>query len=318
LNADGLFWQFDVRDAMEESISGSRKDKNLRPSINSYMYGNALAIAKVADLAGKPELAEEFRAKGATLKRFVQQRLWDPQSKFFKVLLEQTGSLADAREEIGFIPWYFDLPDSGYEEAWKQLTDEDGFWAPFGLTTAERRHPKFRTHGCCHCEWDGPVWPFATSQTLTALANLLDHYPKQRFVDERAWFGAFKTYVTSQHRNGRPYIGEYLDEKDGSWLKGDAERSRYYNHSTFCDLVITGLVGLRPRGDDVVDVQPLLPPGTWDWFCLDGVRYHQHDLTILWDHTGQHYGWGAGLTVLCDGAPIARGSKLTRVSGELK
>ena len=32
---DGLFWQYDVWDAMEESISGSRTKKNIRPTINS-------------------------------------------------------------------------------------------------------------------------------------------------------------------------------------------------------------------------------------------------------------------------------------------
>jgi len=46
----GLFWQFDVRDAMEESISGSRTQKNIRPTINSYMFGNAQAIAAIAKL----------------------------------------------------------------------------------------------------------------------------------------------------------------------------------------------------------------------------------------------------------------------------
>ena len=40
---DGMFWQFDVRDAMEESISGGRKVKNVRPTINSYMAANAAA-----------------------------------------------------------------------------------------------------------------------------------------------------------------------------------------------------------------------------------------------------------------------------------
>ena len=52
LTTNGLFWQYDVRDAMEESISGSRTNKNLRPSINSYMFGNARAIAAIARLAG--------------------------------------------------------------------------------------------------------------------------------------------------------------------------------------------------------------------------------------------------------------------------
>lgn len=296
-------------------IIGSRTAKNPRPSINSYMYGNARAIAAVAALAGKPDIARTYEEKAAALKKLVQEKLWDQEAKFFKVRLED-GKLSDAREAIGFLPWYFDLPDRGYEESWAQLIDPKGFLAPFGITTAERRHPRFRTHGTGRCEWDGAVWPFATSQTLTALANVLNHYP-QPYVTRQHYFDALKTYAKSQHRNGKPYIGEYLDEKDGTWLKGDAERSRYYNHSTFCDLVITGLVGLRPRADSVIEVNPLLPAGQWDWFCLDNVRYHGRILTILWDRTGRKYGRGAGLTVLADGQTIAHAAELRRVtSGE--
>ena len=50
--ANGLFWQYDVRDGMEESISGSRTKKNVRPPLNSYMFGNARAVAAIARLAG--------------------------------------------------------------------------------------------------------------------------------------------------------------------------------------------------------------------------------------------------------------------------
>lgn len=37
---------------MEESISGGRKVRNVRPTINSYMYGNAKAIAAIATMDG--------------------------------------------------------------------------------------------------------------------------------------------------------------------------------------------------------------------------------------------------------------------------
>ncbi len=61
-----------------------------------------------------------------------------------------------------------------------------------------------------------------------------------------------------------PWIDEDLNPLTGDWIarsrlkiwqngtwsaeKGGVERGKDYNHSTFCDLVITGLVGLRATG----------------------------------------------------------------------
>lgn len=311
----GLFWQSDVKDGMEETISGARREKNARPTINSYMFGNARAIADIATLAGKTEVAAIFTAKADTMKQLVQRQLWCTADTFFETL-KFSGDCARAREAIGFIPWYFNLPDAGYEAAWEQVTDPAGFLAPFGLTTAERRHPKFRTHGCCKCEWDGAIWPFATSQTMTALANLLNNY-KRSAISDSGYFRLMELYVESQYYRGRPYIGEYLDETTGYWLKGDQERSRYYNHSTFCDLVITGLVGLRPRPDNVVEVNPLIPQNRWDWFCLDNVPYHGNILTIIWDKTGEKYKRGKGFQVLMNGRKIAAAESLGKIAVRL-
>jgi hypothetical protein len=360
---NGLFWQFDVRDGMEESISGSRTEKNIRPTINSYMFANARAIASIARLARRPEVARTFDQTAAELKRLIETNLWSPEAQFFEVrrpdsqpltaaaprvspagfgvrqssgalsseptaedesarglaqskMLARNHGFSGVREELGFIPWCFDLPDPGYEAAWKQLMDRDGFWAPCGITTAERRHPLFRSHGCCRCEWDGAVWPFATSQTLTALANLLRDY-SQSIVSTRDYFETFLTYTSSQYSNGKPYIGEYVDETTGQWLSSKPERSRYYNHSTFADPLITGLVGLRTRDDDTIEISPLLPSGAWPWFCLDGVKYHGRLLTIFWDADGSRYGRGAGLYVLAAGHEIAHMDKLGRITGKL-
>ena len=60
----------------------------------------------------------------------------------------------------------------------------------------------------------------------------------------------------------------------------------------------------------MIDLQPLLPDGTWRWFCLDGVRYHGRDLTIVWDRDGKHFGHGAGLAIFVDGKEIARSAQL--------
>ena len=393
LASNGLFWQYDVRDGMEESISGSRTNKNLRPTINSYMFANARAIAEITRLAGNQSIAKEFAAKAAQLKKLVQENLWNDDAKFFEARSggsmtaggaptsgpartetkppragSETGApFANVREELGFIPWMFGLPEvaagilaavepgfqpggknvdgtkrvenlnttnslsaspggkmppsasgrmSDATAAWSQLTDPQGFRAPFGLTTAERRHPQFRSHGVGTCEWDGAAWPFATSQTLYALANVLRDY-KQDAVTSQDYFDAFLTYTHSQHANGKPYIGEYLDEVTGGWINGKGGRSRYYNHSTFADLIITGVIGLRPRADDVVQIFPLLPANTWGWFCLDGVKYHGHMLTIFWDKDGTRYGRGQGLRMLADGKEIGRVGELIQLKAKL-
>jgi hypothetical protein len=313
---DGLFWQYDVRDAMEETISGGRKEKNPRPSINSYMYGNACAIAIIAFELNDQETAKKYMLKADSIKSLVQKELWNNSTQFFEVKKEMGDTLANVKEEIGFIPWYFNLPDSNYSIAWKNITDTKTFCAPAGITTADRSHPLFRTHGCCKCEWDGAVWPFATSQTLTAMANLLNNY-QQKYVTNTNYFDQLETLVKSQYVNGKPYIGEYLDEKTGVWLKGE-ERSRYYNHSTFNDLIITGLVGLRPRADDTLEVNPLLPANKWNWFCLDNILYHGKIVTIIWDKTGTKYKKGKGLTLWVNGKKIASNTRLGKITGELK
>jgi len=315
LLTNGLFWQYDVRDGMEESISGSRHQKNARPPLNSYMYAHAMAISKIARNAGKDEITDKYARQASRIKSLLQVLLWNEDHKFFEVLHEY-GKLANVREAIGLIPWYFNLPDHGYEQAWLQINDPKGFKAPYGLTTAEQRHPQFDGNGRRTCEWNGPVWPYATSQTLVALANLLRNY-HQKFVNKTDYFEMLLTYARTHYKNSKPYIGQYLDFDDGTWILGDKESDRYYNHSTFCDLIITGIAGLVPRDDTTVEVDPLIPHGTWDWFCLDNVRYHNRILTILWDKTGNKYGRGKGLRVYANGKQIAHSDSLTPVTGEL-
>jgi len=329
----GLYWQEDVRDAMEETISGGRKKKYLRPSINAYMYGNAMAIGNILALSGSPAKAQTYFAKANDLKEKVHAKLWNENHQFFET--HRIDSSANVREAIGFMPWYTHMAkdEAKYAVAWLQAADPEGFSAPYGQTTAERRHPEFRTHGVGQCEWDGAVWPFATSQTLTALANFANDYtarpvPSGSLTDGQSvalriaagalpidslYFAEMEKYMQSQHMRGKPYIGEYLDETTGYWLKGDQERSRYYNHSTWNDLMITGLCGLRPRQDNTIEVNPLLPQNKWDYFCLDNVLYHGHNLTIVWDKDGSRYHAGKGLRVYVDGKLVGQRETLGRL-----
>jgi len=273
----------------------------------------------MAKLFGNTSLEKKYKDKAASLKSIVQNYLWNDSASFFEVRL-QNGKFSDAREEIGFIPWYFNLPDdkAKYAKAWDQLIDTTGFCAPWGITTAERRNPGFRTHGSGHgCEWDGAVWPFATTQTLKGLANLLTDYKNKGSMSKQVFYKELDKYARSQQKRGLPYIGEYQDEKTGEWLKEDNPRSEFYNHSGFADLIINNLIGLKPRLDNVIEIFPLIPKGQWDWFCLDQVLYHGKMLTILWDKNGKKYGRGKGFIIYSNGKKIYSGKELKHVMAKM-
>ena len=332
LAPDGLFWQYDVRDGMEESISGSRTERNRRAPLNAYQYGNARATASVARLAGDVAMAQVFNQKAAQLQKLVLALLWDPAAGFFKVRHEN-GAFSDARELHGFLPWMFGLPGPEEAGAWKEFGDPQGFAAPYGLTTAEQRHPKFAVAYIGHdCQWNGPVWPFASAQTLMAAANVLDDDPPQDALTKADYFRELTTFAHGLRRklpDGRTiaWIDEDQDPFTGDWIARtiklkntadlDRERGAQYNHSSFGDLVVTGLIGLRPREGSKVIINPLVPAGTWDWFCLDGVPYHGRMLTVTWDRDGNRYGMGAGLTVFVDGKKLANKSELCQIEAEL-
>ncbi len=317
----GLYWQVPVWDATEFTASSYETDPadpyhggaGYRPTINAYQFGDADAIATIAALAGDPSTAKAFRQRAASLKNSMQQYLWDPRRDFFYHMARDDNpghGLVSTREEMGFVPWMFDMPQPSDSVAWQQLTDPQGFAAPYGPTTAERRSQWFMyqaDQGCCR--WDGPSWPYETSQTLTGLANLLDDYPAQSYITAADYDTLLDEYAATQSQNGQPYLGQAHDPDQPSWMYGADD----YNHSSFNDLVISGLIGLRPQVGDTLQVKPLVP-ASWNYFALENVPYHGHNVTVLWDKDGSRYHQGAGLRLYVDGRLSRTSATLTDVN----
>jgi len=332
-NADGLFSTVDDRDAMEMSIGKNGK----RPTINSYMYGDARAIENIAGLKGNKAIASVYSAKADSIKMLVLKKLWDKKAQFFKTMPYNKTTLVDVREILGYTPWYFNLPPQkkGYENAWKLLFSDKGFYAPYGLTTAEQSHPKFELSYTGHeCKWNGPSWPYSTSVTLTAMANVLNNY-EQTIIRPEDYINQLQIFANAHRRidekgNVLPWIDEVLNPYTGDWIsrtmlqqmgwpknKGGEERGKDYNHSTFCDLVISGLIGLRPQAGNTVLINPLIPSKEWDWFCLDNISYHGNILTIVFDRYGNKYNKGKGLMCFVNGVLKAQSNDIKKISFKL-
>ncbi|MGB9148551.1 MAG: glycosyl hydrolase family 65 protein [Acidobacteriaceae bacterium] len=324
---NGLFWQIDDRDGMEDTISGN----GYRPTINSYMYGGAMAISRIAAMAGDTQLAAQYQQKATQLHGLIESRLWNPHDEFYETVARHAASgWSGVRELVGYIPWYFDIPPPEHDVAWQFLLSPQGFAGKYGPTTAERSSPRFGYKVHHECLWNGPSWPYATTQTLVALANLLNG-PQQTVMTSDDYFRLLSTYTHSQHirlADGRtiPWIDEDLNPDTGEWIARDTliswhalpkNRGRYYNHSGYADPIITGLIGLRPQAGNEVVIHPLVPAGKWSYFALDGLPYHGHLLTIVYDETGERYHRGKGFQVLCDGQVIAHAARLAELRGTL-
>jgi hypothetical protein len=172
------------------------------------------------------------------------------------------------------------------------------------------------------CQWNGPSWPFQTSQVLTALANLL-HDDQQPYITRADYLHLLRQY-TAQHflSPGHPDIQEDYNPDTGQPIVGLA-RSHHYSHSTYVDLILSGLIGIRPRADDVLEVNPLLPSdatsGTQPirFFAVQGVQYHGHEVSVIYDADGSRYKIGRGLTVFVDGKRVSGPEPLEHIEVSL-
>jgi hypothetical protein len=335
---------FTAKPSTDQNKNGFTGGFAFRPSINSYQYANALAIAHFAEVAGRSVVAEEYRVRASNIRTALLAQLWNPNLEQFTDRYQRTtpfvtaGDFIRGRELVGYIPWMYELPpreatSTNYASAWKHALAPTELGGARGLRTVEPSYPRYLTQyrydvsmGKPECQWNGPSWPFQTSQALTALANLLNDYPLAA-VTREDYLRLLRQY-TQQHfdAQGKPDLQEDYDPDTGKPIVGLA-RSHHYNHSTYIDLILNGLIGIRPRADNILEVNPLLPnsvsgPTTQDaaairFFAVEGVAYHGHKIGIFYDEDGKRYHVGRGLSLFIDDRRVAGPGPLRRIEVQL-
>src|SRR5690606_4479917 len=130
------------------------------------------------------------------------------------------------------------------------------------------------------------------SQTIRGMANYLSDYKRNNAINANDLYEQIHKYAKSHVMNGKPYIGEYQDERTGARLKGDNPRSKFYNHSTFADIIIQDLIGIKPQTNHTLEIRPLITKDRWDYFALTQLTYHNKNISIYWDATGEKYNKG--------------------------
>lgn len=386
-------WQAAHDDGEENSIGLD----GCRPTINAALYGEAAALATISRLLGaSAALVDHFEADARRWQAALES-LWRPDLRFFvtralpppasrarEIAARRTklgclycygrrrgpkacppdwpaGELVDVRELQGLTsPWYHRAARAEHAVAFEQIRLERGFAAPWGVTTAERRHRCYNFSTWCPTSWHGPVWPFESAKLGTALINALHD------VSQRARYGAhvrpadfiaFLGTYARMHTQGRardvpagtPFVGESFHGDEGYWLtrellyerrQGDRNRGEHYFHSSYVDLVLSGLVGVHvllptdlaahaeaerstspgfgAGGAALLVVEPLVEIGTpaaVKYFATSGMLVRGRQVAVAYDGTGgerPRYGI-RGLAVWLDGVLVAQAPGLRRL-----
>ncbi len=286
-----------------------------RPTINSYMYGNAMAISKIAAMKEDLSLSQAYLKKAEGLRTRVENDLWNDSLQHFTDRFKADNNYVHywdfirGRELAGFIPWYFNLPSDNdvFALSWKHVTDTSQLLGKYGLRTNEPSYEYYFKQfvffqGQRGSQWNGPSWPYQTSQVLTAMANVLNDYA-HKTITTADYIRILRAY-TRQHflPDGTINLVENYDPNEGGpivyyyW-------SNHYNHSSYNNLIITGLCGIRPSAGDSLVINPLVDESI-KYFLLDDLRYHGHRLSVVYDEDGSRYHVGKGVTVFVDGKMV--------------
>ncbi len=325
---NGLFCSIDNQDAMEVSISGTvvtdtgfYAPQGIRPTMNGYMYGAYVTMAEIEMMCGREDKAAAYTAKAEELREHYNRAGFD--GDFYKAIhidLEAlhgdvtTDDIPDgynARELIGYIPFIYGLAGPEQMDCLKYLKDETVFAGQMGLTTADISHPKFLYEFGHTCLWNGYVWPYASSQTITAAINVLER-SNPPHITHKDVYDFIRKYAEMHYRmkDGKKinHIDEVMSPYELVWTsrellkllgwmpqKGGYERGKDYNHSTFIDLVIRGLIGVKEDAETLT-VEPHIQ-GIWPWFKLENLTFRKKSYDIYYDEDGSHLGKGVGVVI---------------------
>jgi hypothetical protein len=295
---------------------GTRLDPRAEPpameraDFAGFVYGNAVGVAELATAAGDTALAAEFTATAERVRKAALDNLWDDDSKFFYPQRASDNARAPLRELHGFFPFTTLLApnDPRYTPALAAMVDPTDFWARFPPVITSLRH--YRTW---NWEMDGltrNIAPHPISMGARTVLQAIKHYDQDAVRPEH--FMELMTRYNDLVYPGvhpsdplwRPNVHEYYSkwEPYSQSMQPKPSDISHDFHSMYLSLVVEGVVGLTPRVDARIELEPMAQ--SWSYFLLDRLRYRGQDLTIVWDRPdGQvrYTGYPEGFSLYVDG-----------------
>jgi hypothetical protein len=293
-----------------------------RVDFASFVYANARGVAELARAVGDPALASEFDAVADRIRRATLESLWDDTTHFFYPRRVPDHARALVRELHGFFPFTTLLaPDEPrYLTALEKFVDPDEFWARFPPVITSQYYYRRWTW-----EMNGltrNIAPHPISMGARTLLQVLKHY-HQHVISPDHFMELMERFTALMYPGVNPYdpfwrpnAHEYYSKWEPYQASPHPKPSEISHdfHSMYCALVVEGVVGLTPRADAKIEIQPAALH--WSHFLLDRLRYRGRDLTIVWDQPDgklQYQDYPEGFSLYIDGERIFTRERLTHI-----
>ena len=268
---------------------------------NAYVWAAADAAAKLYEQLGNTEQAKYYRDLADKIKADVLELMWCEEcQKFETYAVRPTGTQHNANQPnlvkytesnnynyfaVGLVP-----DDAAsvtkYKEALKAFSNGEEF----------------------------PIFPFYTAnQVHNQEVSGSNNFSNINFtVQLRLYESALRTYDKEQ-----TYITDDMLAMMAEWMAWnvypDAGDVRYPNNNEFHNidgrtyenyyrswiyhnilgnytyLFIEDMAGIQPRSDEKIELSPI--DFSYDHFMVNNVRYHGHDLTVVWDKPDDGKTW---------------------------
>lgn len=123
------------------------------PDLNSYLYLQQEALAKIADVIGAKDDAEMWRQRAQSMAERLIRLTWDADAGLFWAT--HNGSRVDVRTPFSLFPLITgQMPAEIASRLVAHLTDERQFWSRYPVPTVALNDPKYDPNQM----WRGPTW----------------------------------------------------------------------------------------------------------------------------------------------------------------
>ena len=268
---------------------------------NAYVWAAADAAAKLYEQLGNTEQAKYYRNLADKIKADVLELMWCEEcQKFETYAVRPTGTQHNANQP-NLVKY---TESNNYNYFAVGLVPDDA-----ASVTKYKEALKAFSNGK-----EFPIFPFYTAnQVHNQEVSGSNNFSNINFtVQLRLYESALRTYDKEQ-----TYITDDMLAMMAEWMAWnvypDAGDVRYPNNNEFHNidgrtyenyyrswiyhnilgnytyLFIEDMAGIQPRSDEKIELSPI--DFSYDHFMVNNVRYHGHDLTVVWDKPDDGKTW---------------------------